>query len=387
MEKFTSYLLTLFLGLFISCQSKRDQGESQFLIHKVLPEIRIHQVDLDTLEVSYDGFVGKGFSVISGEKIHFLNQLKMELIEFDREGNFLGVLISSGRGPNEVPRFQSYLEAGGKKYFLDGYTILTYDSTNNLINKRLIDFYHTSSMESVENDPNTKDQGVYEIKYWANELGMINGYLYTKVESSNPKFNFVMHEAYYREAALYAQIDLKTGKVLKVMGNRPNVYLNYRFIPHFDYFYHDIQEKEVYLSFEPDSLIYVADLDFKIKEAFGAGGSQMDTDYIEVNTIDDWEAYWRNNRVHKGFYRYIKYFPKDKVLFRTYTVGSQDHTKFEYEDNPQRMQIFQDRKLIGDVAVPNTFKVIGKIGDDYYADGSVGNLNNEKIVIYRFKLP
>lgn len=135
MEKRVSYLLTLFLGLFFCCQRKLDKDESQLLIHRVLPEIRIHQLDLDTLEIHYDGFVGKGFTMISGEKIHFLNQLKMELIEFDKEGNFLGVLISSGEGPNEVPRFQSYLEAGGKKHFLDGYTIFTFDSMNRLINK------------------------------------------------------------------------------------------------------------------------------------------------------------------------------------------------------------------------------------------------------------
>lgn len=386
MKNLKTGLFLIVFHLFYSCGQKKEINGSLEIIRNI-PQIKINEIYLDTISIGYDGFIGKGFSVISGEKIHFLNLLKMELIEFDQNGEFLGVLISSGEGPSEIPKFQSYLEGKGDKYFMDGYTIFTYDSLNNLKQRKMIDFYHRSSMESVETNPDPNDPGVYEVKYWSNELGVINNFLYTKIESSNPKFNFVMHEEYYRNAKLYAKIDLSTGKVLEILGKRPLSYLNYRFIPHFDYFYHDFLQDEIYLSFEPDSLIYITDLNFEFKEAFGNKGKFMDSEYIQVNNIEDWESYWKNNRVHKGFYKYLKYFPEDDILFRTYTLGNEDHTKFEYEDNPQRLQIYKNKTLIGDVKVPNTFKVIGKIGDFYYADGSIDNPNNEKIVVYRFKLP
>ena len=50
------------------------------------------------------------------------------------------------------------------------------------------------------------------------------------------------------------------------------------------------------------------------------------------------------------------------------------------------MQIYHQKRLIGDVEVPNFFNVIGKIGDYYYADGSLDNPDNEEIVVYKFKL-
>ncbi|MFC3417142.1 hypothetical protein [Algoriphagus hitonicola] len=376
-------LALIFLG---GCSSEDKKRE--LVIKNVEVDLKITDFEeLEKFEFEFDDqFVGKGFFEIENDQILFFDRLAMRVLSFDSEGNYLRTLIDNGEGPSEIPRFQTHISDGTYRYFMDGYTILTFDQKNELRNRTVLDFYHQSDLSNVEQNPSPEDPGVYEVKYWGNQLEIIDGYLYTKIESSNPKFNFVMHPEYYTDSYLYAKVDPENGKVLELKGKHPKIYQNYKFLPHFDYYYHDRVGDELYLSFEPDSLIYILDKDFEVKEAFGNSGQEMDQSYVEVSTVEDWEDYWRINRAQKGFYKYVKFFPEEDVLFRTYTLGNSDPLAYEYGDNPQRMQIYKNKQLIGDVEVPNFFKVIGKLGKYYIADGSADNPDNEELVLYRFKL-
>ncbi|WP_289031922.1 hypothetical protein [uncultured Algoriphagus sp.] len=378
--------IRIFCLVLFGCTSSEQNSETTLL--EIEPDLSVYElVGLENFEFDFeDQFVGKGFFEIEEDQILFFDRLAMRVLAFDTEGKYIQTLIDNGEGPSEIPRFQTSVSAGGFRYFMDGYTILTFDQNNQLSNRAVLDFYHQSDLSEVENNPSPDDPGIYEVKYWGNQLEIIDGYLYTKIESSNPKFNFVMHPEYYTDSYLYAKVDPESGKVLELKGKHPRIYQNYKFLPHFDYYYHDLVADEIYLSFEPDSLIYILDKNFEVKEAFGNSGKEMDQSYIEVSTVEDWEDYWRINRAQKGFYKYVKFFPEEGVLFRTYTLGNSDPLAYEYGDNPQRMQIYKNKQLIGDVEVPNFFKVIGKIGEYYLADGSADNPDNEELVLYRFKL-
>ncbi|GAB2624021.1 hypothetical protein [Belliella aquatica] len=379
------YLLVLVLALnFLSCRQKFP--DEKIKISSSIADDIVNSIILEKIYFDSTNLFGKGNSFLLDDQLFFLDKLNSQLLRFDAEGHFIDALITKGEGPSEIQRFESFAMNGDFKYFLSGYTIYEFDRNNELSQRTILDFYHNSSLKEIESNPQPNDPGIYEVKYVNNEIFVRDGKFYTKIETSNPKLNFLMHNKYYQETANYGEFDLKTGKILRVLGKKPAIYLNYKHIPHFDFYYHDIANEYIYLSFEPDSLIYIADKDFNFKEAFGVSGVGMLQDYIQVNNLEDYDTYWRPNRAQKGFYRYIKYIPEDDMVFRTYTIGVSDRTSFDYGDNPQRMQIYKGKVLIGDVEVPNYFKVIGKIGDYYYADGSDENPDNEEIIVYKFKL-
>ncbi|RAI85741.1 hypothetical protein [Algoriphagus yeomjeoni] len=379
-----NYIFILFI--FFGCSPQKPDELSSATNPQLLKNIVITNLELEQVQFNYEGFVGKGSVELEEDKLLFLDRLSMQVIEFNKDGEFLRIPISNGEGPSEIPVFQTYTSYKGRKYFMNGWTLFEFNESNSLLNRTLLDFSHSSDIKEVESNPKVDDIGIYEVKYWGNQLEVRDGFLYTKIESSNPGFNFVMHKEYYEKAPLYGKVDLNTGKVVELLGKRPAIYQNYSYLPHFDYYFHDFLAEEIYISFEPDSLIYILNEDFEVQEAFGNKGVGMDQSYREVSTVEDWEDYWRINQTQKGFYKYIKVIPEDELVFRTYTAGNPDPNSFELGTNPQRMQVYHQKRLVGDVEVPNFFSVIGKIGDYYYADGSLDNPDNEEIVVYKFKL-
>lgn len=382
MKCFYIFLILIVFG----CSQQKTDELSEIATSQLPKDIVIQNLELEQVSFTYEGFVGKGSVELEDDKLLFLDRLSMQVIEFDQTGDFLRIPISNGDGPSEIPRFQTFANSEEGKFFMNGWTIFQYDEMNSLAERILLDFDYKSDKKDVASKPDFDDVRAYEVKYWANQLEVRDGYLYTKIESSHPEFNFVMHKEYYEKAPLYGKVDLSTGKVVDLLGKRPAIYQNYNHIPHFDYYFHDFLDSEIYISFEPDSLIYILNEDFEVQEAFGNKGVGMDQSYREVSTVEDWEDYWRINQTQKGFYKYIKVIPEEELVFRTYTTGNRDPNSFELGTNPQRMQIYHQKRLIGDVEVPNFFSVIGKIGDYYYADGSLDNPDNEEIVVYKFKL-
>lgn len=376
----------LLIWIISSCSEKGHTNFDNIKVHTINPRLSIDSIQLIRISFEIPHPVGKGFSVLGDGKILFLHQMGAEMMEFDTEGRFLGIPIQKGSGPSEIEGFQSFTQSNGEYYFLSGYTLHTHGAAYQLKDKKTLDFYHQSSMKEVEENPKADDIGVYEVKYEGNQLMVEDGFLYTKIESTNPKFNMVMHTEYYQTSRMYGKVDLKTGKVVEILGRKPQIYQQYHYIPHFDYFYHHIDGENITLSFEPDSLIYIANKSFEILEAFGNSGVGMDQEYIEVNNVDDWYSYASHNRAQKGFYLDIYSHPEDDVLFRTYTKGNPSFTETHLANNPHRLQIYESKQLIGDVTVPPFFKVIGKIGEYYYAEASGRNIDNEEIVVYKFKL-
>jgi len=47
-------------------------------------------------------------------------------------------------------------------------------------------------------------------------------------------------------------------------------------------------------------------------------------------------------------------------------------------NNPLRLQIFKDGQLVGDHPVPGRFRILGKIGERYVADGLFDERNEQQ---------
>ena len=82
------------------------------------------------------------------------------------------------------------------------------------------------------------------------------------------------------------------------------------------------------------------------------------------------------NRKDRGFYNGIIYIEETDILLRTYQKGS---------ETGGGLQIYKQSVLIGDIDVPESFKVLGYIFPYYYATCGIDE-DNERIVLYKFKI-
>lgn len=351
------------------------------------PSKSINSLELSKIEIQDNGNpVGKGFSYVLDNQLLFFDLARGEVLEIDPETGSQKVLISKGEGPNEVPRFMSFTHSDDKRVFLDGYTFFVYDSNWEQVGRNSYDFLANDELTDVEANPNGEMIGTYELKYWENQPHIVDDKLWINIESSNPKFNFLMNESYYRDSRIVGEVNLNTGEVERILGRKTPIYLNYRFIPHNDVFYLMPYGDDFILSFHPDSAIYIVDKRLNLKSYFGAKGIEMDQAYREMSDYEEYSTSFRDAWTKKGYYKHVYGSKEDNVVMRTYTQGNKNEEVMNYGDNPKRLQIFKNFQLIGDVEVPTYFKVIGKIGEYYYADGSGENPDNEEILIYRFKI-
>ncbi len=347
----------------------------------------IDSIELFQIEIQDIGNpVGEGFSYVLDNQLLFFDLAKGEVLEIDPETGSQKVVISKGDGPNEIPRFQSFTHSDDKRVFLDGYAFFVYDSNWEQITRGSYDFYANDEMSEIEANPSGDMIGVYEIKYHENQPHIMDDKLWINIESSNPKFNFLMNESYYRDSRIVGEVNLNSGEVERILGRRTPIYLNYKFIPHHDTFYLTPYGDDFILSFEPDSAIYLVDKMLNPTSYFGGKGIGMNQAYREISEIEEYSSGGNAALTKEGFYKHLYGSKEDKLILRTYTLGNEALEILNYRDNPKRMQIFKNFQLIADVSIPTYFRVIGKIGDYYYADGSGENPDNEELLIYRFKI-
>jgi hypothetical protein len=375
----------------ISCSSKEDISEknnhfSNLEISQFATSNRLKtNLELDTIIISHPEGVGKAFTKIVDDELIFFDILRAEVRKVTNSFELGEYLLTRGDGPNQVPRITTFTANETQRVFLSGWTFHCFDENWNYKSKGVMALNSPDIVE-IANNPKPDMIGLYELNYYENEPMFVRDKIFIKITSSIPKLNYVMHKEFYEEGRIAAEVNLNTFKVDKILGRKTPVYTNYNLIPHHDTHYWDINSnEEIYLSFEPDSLIYVCDENLVPQRAFGVAGINMQQNYYEVTTVEDYDAYWFLAQTTKGYYKHLKVIEEDNLVFRTYNQGTNELT-FGYGDNPKRMQLYKDFELIADVPVPTFFKVIGKMGDYYYADGSAENRENEDIVLYRFKL-
>lgn len=362
---------------FFSC-SERNHREhfSHDRIYKAPNEI-FKSITLDTipLHISTTSYVGDFY--MFEDKLYFVDKIFCLVNEVSVDGELISSHLGKGSGPNEVPRLMGFLATDNGFVITHDWVYYVYDTSWTLKEKFTTNWNEYASKNLMQN-PDPSNLGMYEVQYFNNVLryNSQTNELVTKVVTEHITFNAFISSEYYKESRVLGSINLEDRKVTSVFGRFSPAFERYKFIPFHAFMDYDICGDNFYLTYEPDSLIYVYDLTFKPLYAFGSTGYGLNHSYHETSQLEVFEdtELLKLTRENEGYYEFIKAF-KSGVVFRSYQQDSGD----------KRLQIYKHNQLIGDVAIPRRFRIIGYIEPYYYADGIVDE-ENEKLAFYKFQL-
>jgi len=192
---------------------------------------------------------------------------------------------------------------------------------------------------------------------------------------THPKLNGYWTTEYYEQVANLGRFDAGF-KLIQLGGKRSEKYLNYEYLPNFDYTHLIRKGDNLIVSFPIDHELYVYDLELQFLKKFGVPGKQMKTDYIPTQTLEEAESQWEMDFNQFGHYDHLHYDEDSKLLFRSYIPKGRDSGR-------SRIQVYKGENLVGDFEVPLRFKVIGSHRGEFYADGIVDE-ENEKLGFFKF---
>ncbi len=375
-----------------SCESK----ERTFTISKTDVKVRINNLLIDTILISHPNTSFQGFLSFDSQRkeILFFDGLFSTVSKFSLDGKHIKTLLGKGDGPQQVRGINNYLKFNNEHLIFKGYNVYHFNENWERINTTTFIFESKKGLNELENNPKPDEIGIYEIKYFNNNFLLYDAnHILFNIETTHPKFNGYFgttSKAYFESAKVLGVADLNSGKVTKIQGRYSTIYEKFNDIPNFSNWYFDKNNDDIYLNFEADSLIYVYDKSFNPVKGFGRSGKMINTNYRKTKSYDDAMNLDYPDRQKYGYYYSLKCFPKESLIFRCYKLGTNQSTENinisnPDDENPMRMQIYQNEILIGDVSVPNHFKIVGSDGKYFYADGFI---DEEKGVLglYRFAL-
>ncbi|EIM71626.1 hypothetical protein A3SI_20347, partial [Nitritalea halalkaliphila LW7] len=187
---------------------------------------------------------------------------------------------------------------------------------------------------------------------------------------------------FYKEAFLVAKISRKDGKIEELLHHFPESYQQYRFVPfHIFFDFHIGSSGKQWMTFEVDPTIYVFDASSNLVSSFGEPGVNMRTKYPETRTLEvAFETdLFLESRFKDGFYKDVFVDEEADIVFCTYRTGGTEQVTGEELKNPLRLQIYQGEQLISDTAVPERFRLIGKVSErKYIADGYFDEMGEQQ---------
>lgn len=386
----STFTLFLFLVVF-QCRSPQKEIDTENYYsdiistggkHILYENIDLQKITIENLNSSYIGYLR-----VMGDSLYFVDVPLSRLFPMDFQGLTSGFRLGQGRGPQEYfgGVIEEIFKTKDHNYLILGpsWDLHLFNESWEFQNVIRLDWGLQHTQVEREQNPQPDMPGVYDLALDAGNIRaqIHENYIYLEMYSEHPGFNMINFRDYYRKGRLIARINYLTGKVDEYLGVRSPVYENYEFIGHLSRFYHwvDGYNQRTFLSFPPDSLIYLCDMDFMPIEAFGRAGKDMNTDYTQFSGDDyyHFREIFASDLGSKGYYTAIEFVPQKDLLFRSYTKGK--HSDFD------GLQIYKDRVLIADLDVPKGFKVMGYI-DPYFFGNPVIDLDNKSITIFRFKL-
>ena len=310
-------------------------------------------IKVDSMETSFIGHFW-----IKADTLYFTDQYYLYVYSMRTDGSIIGRHVGKGRGPGEVPFFHFcvpfsdgyYMYAGSNasyrfdsKWRQTGVTPVHWGGKNYSEAKRKMNRPNPAETIFYQEDASFSDH----IQQWdSTHVAMY-------VSCGLPKFNHYMNaELFYGYSRIIALVNVQTGYVDRVFGRRSPVFLEKSNIPAFNSIGFAQTDDAVFVSFFPDSTIYI--LDKEIDQAigkFGRQGRNMNTAYIRTYTLEDGYERERVDLNIFGYYSYLKYDKKRKLLFRGYSQG--EHSQYD------GLQIYKNNALIGDVDVPKGFSIVG----------------------------
>ena len=370
MHTTTRTVYCLLMLVFISCgrddisseeyyRDVPDVGQGVDSSDICISRISLTPVKVDNMETSFVGFFWH-----NRDTLYFSDLYYNYVYSLRMDGSVIKRYVGRGRGPGEVALFYHSVPLSDGYYLTTGSQSYRFDSKWNLTGQGSI--YWGGKSEEYKrriNNPNPAETIFYgesallpdNIQQWDS----IHVAVY--VASGLPKFNRYMNtKLYYNYSRIIALVNVNTGVVERIFGRRSPVFLEKTNIPSMDYIGFAQVEDKVYVTFRPDSSIYMLDkVDDRAVGKFGRQGRNMNTAYVKTLTLEEGFERGRKDMEIFGYYTYLKYDENRQLLFRGFTQGA--HSQYD------GLQIYKNHALIGDVDVPKGFYIVGYCNDQLIA--------------------
>ena len=370
-------LLILLVVTVLSCSKEnKDHFTHSKIVKPPLSSIQSLVFDTITVDLPTTSYVGT-FHMYE-DKIFFIDNIYCMVNELDLKGNFKSYHLGKGNGPLEIPRLMDFLATSEGYVATHDWNYYVYDTSWTLKKKFVTNWNEMASNDLIEN-PDPDNMGMYENQYYYNVLRYNNSKkeLITKVVTEHQTFNAFTTAGFYKDSRVLGAINLERGKISSVFGRFSPAYEGYHFIPFHSFMDYDLTDERFYVTYDPDSLIYVFDVDYKPLFSFGNAGKNISLKFTETNQLEVFEDIEANQKAREedGFYHSVRAFDETGVVFR----------KYQQDGGAQRLQIYKNLQLLGDVAVSKMFRVIGYKSPFYYAEEVIDE-ENEKLAFVKFKI-
>lgn len=338
-------------------------------INQELADNMDFSVKLDTVLVSPSQSSQIGSFYFRENALYYVDKAYGLVEEFTVDGESKGVKKRELDGPEELQGISELIPTKEGFIIRHDWAFYQYDSKWRFIGKSIFQTPSTVSYDEMVENPKGEYMEMYELLHYnPKTIELPDGHLVIKLDVEHPTFNAFTARSYYRESRVLGKVNPINGIMVEMLGTRPESYEAYSYIPfHVMLDYHWTADNSIYVTYEADSTIYVYDPSWKLKETFGAAGIAMKTNYVESQNLDVAleSKYFFHSRKNEGFYKDIFVDEDSDLVFRTYRQGSDRQDLSEESENPLRVQVYLEGKLVKDFSVPGRFRILGKVGDSY----------------------
>lgn len=375
--------------MLFSCKNESHDVDYFDMPYIGTKEISLHQISLEKLALDSFNTTYIGDFYVKNNFIYYIDKRFCTVNKFDLDGSFIKKMVGLGKGPNEtmVGRVSGYsiaedfniLVGPSQDYHL-------FDADWRSISHQFIEGQPRSHI-SVNSTPPTDDPGLYALDYHKMSVHSFGEKFFVNITTDHPYCNYFL-PIFHKQCPIILQIDIMTGAWEDMYGRWSPEYLKYNGLGQFSFLTFDIDSQgRFYVCFEIDPRIYVYDREFKPLYSFGERGTHMDTNYTEFNlngnihnpvNLKKINEIYQSDHANKGYFKTMKLFDKRNLLFRTYSKNE--------KKEKDGLQIYNGEKLIADVDVPKSFKVVGYSNPWFYAETD-GINESELFSLYRFKIP
>lgn len=374
-------LLISLLVFSFGCTNNSDQfkiiDNIKIIESEVLPIIQ--NITLDSFTLKSNRYAGDGFCIMNNDSLYLVDPVFSIITTYNLRGDIYSEHLGKKTPYNLQSLASLSFSNNGNLLISDKFKFLRFSKDWKFLDSSYLIYQKSIDNNQLLNHPNAAYPDLYEIKYNQFSLPNKGRYLIVEVESEHPKFNGFTNKNYYQTARNLALIDPNTWRVKPIFGSWPKTYKTGKNFPYFANLNYQYKNRQFYISYEIDSLIYVFDRRYVPTYAFGKSGHLVNKNYKPSNSIRN--AFDENLRLEernkRGYYDFLFVDDKGELIFRSYFTG------IKISKNLHRLQIYKKTKLIGDVIVPMKFRPIGYNSSFLYAEG--GDYNNEKI-IYKVKI-
>ena len=349
-----------------------------------------HAIEIDTVVCAVNLFSIDGYFRIVENEIVYVQASIENTLWFDEDGNYRGEKLGSGYGPAEANgdlMYHGFMPNGNNLFLGSNYIFKIFTSDLEEIKKKVN--FTWASRQSLYNTDELIDPSMYDFHYrdepfidsqW---LPVINNMAVIPVNINdyiNPVANLTKKpEAFFGSAYTIGLVDLETGVLKRVFRKHSEPFTNNKWLYFYNFPYRATSGTEIFVSDRLGPFIDVFDTEGNLQGRFGEEGRFLNRRLDTYKSYEDFlSALGIETTLQYSYYTHIFYDKSKDFVFRSYHIKNL---------NEWGLQVYDDqRQLIFDQLVPFRFNVIGKIDDYYYADGLKDEENN-KLAIYRFRLP